>query len=165
MRSEENYNWPFQNDAQNTMIREEWTRQTQGDMGQPYARAGLNGYFHLYINGLYWGIYGFEERTEASYGETYLGGLKEDQDVVKSSGSSGNYNTEMTDGNFAAWYALNTQAAALKNDTTSEASRTARYLQMQGLNPNGTRNPNFPVLTRCEQSHRLHVGRFLRREL
>jgi hypothetical protein len=42
-------------------MREEWTRLTQGELGQPYAR---HGYFHLYINGIYWGLYGWEERTE-----------------------------------------------------------------------------------------------------
>ena len=142
MRSEENYSWAFQNDAKNLLVREEWSRITQGDMGQPYAR---NGYFHLYLNGVYWGIYNFEERTEASFGETYLGGVKENFDVVKSAGSSGGYNTEMTDGNFAAWYSLTDQALALKNDAT-ETGRTAKYMKMRGLNPDGTRNAAFPVL-------------------
>jgi hypothetical protein len=142
LRSEENYSWGFQNDVKNLLVREEWSRITQGDMGQPYAR---NGYIHLYLNGVYWGIYNFEERTEAAYGETYLGGVKENYDVVKSAGSSGGYNTEMTDGNFAAWYSLTDQALALKNDAT-ETGRTAKYMKMRGLNPDGTRNLAFPVL-------------------
>src|SRR5678815_1050574 len=112
-------------------------------MGQPYARTG---YFHLYINGIYWGVYNFEERTEAAFAETYLGGVKDNIDVVKSAGSSGSYNTEMTDGNFLAWKTLCDQCVALKNDLTSETSRTARLQQMRGLNPDGTRNPAFPVL-------------------
>ena len=142
MRSEENYSWGFGNDGQNLLVREEWSRVTQGDMGQPYARTG---YFHLYINGVYWGVYNFEERTEAAFGETYLGGIKENQDVVKSAGSSGGYNTEMTDGNFAAWTSLTNQALALKNDVT-ESGRTAKYMKMRGLNPDGTPNVTFPVL-------------------
>jgi hypothetical protein len=142
LRCEQNYSWAFQSDAQNSLMREEWSRVSQGDMGQPYARTG---YFHLYINGIYWGVYNFEERTEAAYGETYLGGTKENIDVVKSAGSPG-YNTEMTDGNFAAWRNLFDQSVALRKDTTSETSRTARYQQMRGLNPDGTRNPNYPVL-------------------
>ncbi len=142
MRSEENYSWGFGNDPQNLLVREEWSRVTQGDMGQPYARTG---YFHLYINGVYWGVFNFEERTEAAYGETYLGGIKENQDVVKSAGSSGGYNTEMTDGNFAAWTSLINQALALKSDST-ESGRTTKYMKMRGLNPDGTRNATFPVL-------------------
>ena len=144
MRCEENYSWSFGNDPQNSLMREEWGRVTQGDTGQPYPRTG---YFHLYINGLYWGIYNWEERTEASYGETYLSGIKDDIDVIKSAGASGNpsYTTEMTDGNFAAWQSLNTQAIALKNDAT-ESGRTAKYMQMRGLNPDGTPNAAYPVL-------------------
>ncbi len=143
MRCEENYSWSFGNDAQNSLMREEWSRVTEGDMGQPYARTG---YFHLYINGIYWGIYNWEERTEASFGETYLGGIKDNIDTVKSAGSSGGYDTEMTDGNFSAWESLYRQAIALKNDTGVESGRTARYLQMRGLNPNGTPNAGFPVV-------------------
>ncbi|MEO7319015.1 MAG: LamG-like jellyroll fold domain-containing protein, partial [Chthoniobacteraceae bacterium] len=141
LRCEQNYSWSFGNDAKNLLAREEWARITQGDMGQPYAR---NGYFHLYLNGVYWGIYNFEERTEAAFGETYLGGIKENFYVVKSAGSSGGYNTEMTDGNFAAWYSLVVQALALKNDAT-EAGRTTKYMKMRGLNADGTPNATYPV--------------------
>ena len=142
MRAEQNYSWAFQNDSKNTLMREEWSRVTQRDMGQPYARTG---YFHLYINGIYWGIYNWEERTEASFGKTYLGGKKDNQDVVKSAGSSGGYNTEMTDGNFAAWHNLYQQAITLKNEAT-EAARTSRYLRMQGLGVDGRREATYPVL-------------------
>ena len=143
MRCSENYSWSFESNPQNSLMREEWSRATEGDMGQPYAR---NGYFHLYINGIYWGLYNWEERTEASYGETYLGGIKENIDTVKSAGSSGGYNTEMTDGNFAAWEDLYRQAIALKNDADAETSRTAKYMQMRGLNASGTPNASYPVL-------------------
>ena len=143
MRCEENYSWSFGTDPQNSLMREEWSRAAELDMNQPAAR---NGYFHLYINGIYWGIYNWEERTEASYGETYLGGIKDNIDTVKSAGASGSYNTEMTDGNFGAWENLYKQAIALKNDATTEASRTARYMQMRGLNANGTPNASYPVL-------------------
>ncbi len=144
MRCEENYSWSFAGDPQNSLMREEWGRISLGATGQPWARTG---YFHLYINGIYWGIYNWEERTEASYGETYLGGTPGYVDVVKSAGSSGipSYSTEMTDGNFAAWQTLNTQCIALKNDAT-ETGRTAKYMQMRGLNPDGTRNLAYPVL-------------------
>ncbi len=143
MRCEENYSWSFGNDPQNSLMREEWSRVTEGDMGQPYAR---NGYFHLYINGIYWGVYNWEERTEAAFGATYLGGLKDNFDTVKSAGSSGGYDTEMTDGNFAAWQDLYKQAIALKNDTGAESNRTGRYMKMRGLNPNGTPNASYKVL-------------------
>lgn len=142
MRCEQNYSWSKDNSNQNTLMREEWSRQTQADMGQPYAR---NGYFHLYVNGVYWGVFDWEERTEAAFGETYLGGGKDNTDAVKSAGSSGGYNTEMTDGNFIAWKSLWDQCVALKADVT-ESGRTAKFMQMRGFNANGTPNASYPVL-------------------
>ena len=142
MRCEQNYSWASGSNTQNSLMREEWGRLTQRDMGEPYPR---NGYFHLYINGVYWGVYNWEERTEAAYGATYLGGNKDNYDAVKSAGSSGSYNTEMTDGNFAAWHSLYSQAVALSQDAT-ESGRTAKYMQMMGRNPDGSINPAYPVL-------------------
>jgi len=142
MRCEQNYSWASGSNTQNSLMREEWARLTQRDMGQPYSR---NGYFHLYINGVYWGIYNWEERTEAAFGASYFGGDKSTFDAVKSAGSSGGYNTEMTDGNWAAWHSLYSQAVVLSSDAT-ESGRTAKYMQMMGKNPDGTVNPAYPVL-------------------
>jgi hypothetical protein len=38
---------------------------------------------HLYINGLYWGIYMVHERPDEHFAEEYLGGADEDYDVIK----------------------------------------------------------------------------------
>jgi hypothetical protein len=40
-------------------------------------------FVHLYINGLYWGMYGIHERPDESFAEAYLGGDKDDYDVIK----------------------------------------------------------------------------------
>lgn len=146
LRCEQNYSWSKDGSNQNSLIREEWSRLTQRDMDQPYAR---HGFYHLYINGVYWGIFNWEERTEADFGESYFGGSKDNWDTVKSAGSSGGYDTEMTDGNFAAWHSLYTQAIALKNDAT-EVGRTAKLMQMMGKNPDGTPNASYPVLLDIE---------------
>jgi hypothetical protein len=44
--------------------------------------AGHNRYVHLYLNGLYWGVYDFAERPDADFAAAYLGGKKEDYDVI-----------------------------------------------------------------------------------
>ena len=49
-------------------------------MGQPYTRSRA---YHLYLNGMYWGLYQTQERPEASYAESYFGGDKDNYDVVK----------------------------------------------------------------------------------
>ena len=135
LRTAQNYSWSFGGDALNAMIREVFSRDTQAEMGQPYTRSQ---YYHLYLNGQYWGIYQTQERAEASYAESYLGGDEEDYDTIKCSGSVGGYQTEATDGNMDAWEAM--WNLAQSGFATDEA-----YYRVQGLNPDGTRNPDYPV--------------------
>jgi len=142
MRCEQNNSWSSGNSGNNALMREEFARKTQGDMGQPYSR---NGYFHLYINGIYWGIFNWQEKTEADYAANQFGGEDFDYDTVKSGGGSQGYNTEMTDGNDLAWRQLFNLCLALKAAST-DAARNALYFQMQGLNPDGTRNTTYPIL-------------------
>jgi hypothetical protein len=83
LRTSQNYSWAFYGgDAgrKNTELREVFSRDTQRDMEQPYTRSR---YYHLYLNGTYWGLYQTQERSEASFGESYFGGSKGDYDVVK----------------------------------------------------------------------------------
>jgi hypothetical protein len=54
LRTAQNYSWSFGGDSNNTMVREIWSRDSQRDMGDPYTRGR---YYHLYIDGQYWGIY------------------------------------------------------------------------------------------------------------
>ena len=42
-----------------------------------------NNFAHIYINGLYWGMYGIHERTDESFAASYFGGDREDYDVIK----------------------------------------------------------------------------------
>ncbi len=136
LRTEENYSWSYYGDVQNTMVREVFSRDVQGQMGQPYTRSR---YYHLYINGQYWGIYQTQERPEARYAASYFGGNVEDYDVVKVTGWPDPSNrTEATDGNLVAYEAFWATANA------GFSSNTA-YYQAQGLNPDGTRNPAYKV--------------------
>ena len=50
-------------------------------MGEQYTRSR---YHHLYIDGVYWGVFMTQERVEEFYGETYFGGDQDDYDIVKS---------------------------------------------------------------------------------
>ena len=142
IRCEQNYSWSREEDPENSLMREQFARKTQGDQGQPYSRGS---YFHLYINGLYWGIFNWQERTEADYGANQFGGDDDDYDTVKSSGSSGFFRMEVSDGNDIAWKQLFDLTLELTSQLT-EAGRTTIYYKMRGMNPDGTRNPNYPVL-------------------
>ena len=136
LRTAQNYSWSYENNPANTMCREVWARDSQGSMGQPYTRSR---YYHLYMDGQYWGLYQTQERAEASHAATYLGGKSENYDTVKATGPNGNYTIEATDGTLDAWRALWDLAnLGFKNH--------AIYSKALGLNPNGTRNPSYPVL-------------------
>lgn len=100
LRCEQNYSWA-NGDRRNTLIRDVFSRDTQRDMGQPYTRSR---YYHLYLNGMYWGIFQTQERSEARYAESYFGGSVDDYDVVKV--NSEGYNVEATDGNLLSWQKL-----------------------------------------------------------
>ncbi|MBL7153244.1 MAG: lamin tail domain-containing protein, partial [Phycisphaerae bacterium] len=135
LRTSQNYSWSFANDSANAMCREVWARDSQGLSGQPYTRSR---YYHLYINGHYWGLYQTQERSEAAYAETYFGGDRSEYDTVKAVGH-GNYDIEATDGTLDAWRDLWDLA-------NLGFGNHAIYNQAQGLNPDGTRNPDYPVL-------------------
>ena len=140
LRTSQNYSWSFQGDGNNTFLREVLGRDLQGAIGQPYTKSR---YYHLYLNGVYWGLFMTQERAEATFGEAYLGGDSDDYDTIKSAGNAGGYNTEATDGSMAGgsdWYRL---WDLLRNQRN--APTMARFMQMQGLNPDGSRNPELPV--------------------
>src|SRR5574340_1207672 len=121
------------------MLREVFSRDLQGATGEPYTRSR---YYHLYLNGQYWGIYQSQERTDAAYSESYFGGQRSDYDVIKVDPKAG-YTIEATDGNLDAWQQLWNQAQA-------GFATDAAYCRAQGLNPDGTRNPAYPVLPDVE---------------
>ncbi len=135
LRTSQNYSWSFQGDSQNTMVREVFSRDLQGQMGHAYTRSR---YYHLYINGQYWGLYQTQERSEASYAESYFGGDKDDYDVVKADTSIGRA-MMATDGDMEAYRRLYDAATAGFSDH-------ARYCRAQGLNPDGTPNPDYERL-------------------
>ena len=142
LRTSQNYAWPRETDynqgKHDTMVREVFCRETLGAMGQPYRRSR---YYHLFLNGQYWGLYETDERPEASYGATYFGGNKEDYDVVKCGNHVANFVTEATDGNFTAWSNLWTMGLSMLTNAAD-----SNYFRILGRNPDGSRNPALPVM-------------------
>jgi hypothetical protein len=147
----QNYSWSFDPSTgpgaayqSNTFMRELFARDTQRDLGAAaYTRTR---HYHLYINGIYWGLFASQERAENSFGESYLGGNEDNYDVIKSAGGSGGYVTEATDGSMAqgtstapgsAWARLWFGSREVRTTATTEADRTERYFALQGLAPDG----------------------------
>jgi hypothetical protein len=110
-------------------IVDEFMRRTQLAVGQPSAHGT---FVHLYLNGLYWGLYNLTERPNASFSSTYLGGKKEEWDYLNAGIPQGQ-------GNGTTWNAMFGLVRAGLSDNAS-------YQKIQGNNPDGTRNPAYDDL-------------------
>ena len=124
LRTSQNNSWSYEGGSQNTLIRDVFSRDVQRDMGRPYTRSR---YYHLYLNGQYWGLYQTQERADADFAESYLGGNKEEYDVIKND-SSGSRALHATDGTMEAYRRL--YDAAVAGFATDGA-----YLAVQALKP------------------------------
>jgi hypothetical protein len=140
IRTSQNYSWANKDETAiyNTFLRDIFSRDCQRDMGQPYTRSR---FYHLFLNGCYWGLYQTQERPEARYAATYLGGKAGDYDVIKVDiGQNWDlYETEVTDGNPDAWHEL-------FNLTLSGYESDEHYYKLEPRNPQGQREPNAKVL-------------------
>jgi hypothetical protein len=142
LRTAQNYSWSSEGDSRMTFLRDIFSRDRMRDMGEPYTRG--REYF-LYINGQFWGIYQTEERPDADYAASYFGGDDDDYDVVKHNADNGSYTVTATDGNLDAFlqlWDLSNQVAA----APTQSQKYALFMQMQGLNTDGTRKLAYPVL-------------------
>lgn len=103
-RTSQNFSWANENNSNETFIHEVFSRDTQRDLGQPYNRSR---YYHLFINGIYWGLYQTEERLDENYAESYAGGDADDYDVIRTShGENLSYTTGAVEGSEAGWRRL-----------------------------------------------------------
>ncbi|MBN1669827.1 MAG: lamin tail domain-containing protein [Kiritimatiellae bacterium] len=82
--------------AKTQYLHDEYARKSQLACGR---LASHGTFLHLYINGLYWGVYNALERPDGPFMADYMGGSEEDYDVVK---MTSNY-VETSDGNSNAW--------------------------------------------------------------
>ena len=137
LRTSQNYSWSSgDGDSQeNTMNRDVFSRDLQRELGHPYTRSR---YYHLYIDGVYWGLFQSQERSEARFAADYFGGDREDYDTVKVDTEAG-YTLEVSDGTIDAWSDVWTLAQ-------SGFDADANYFALEGKGPDGVRDRNLPVL-------------------
>ncbi|MES2706322.1 MAG: lamin tail domain-containing protein [Verrucomicrobiota bacterium] len=142
-----NYGWfresSYSNGKFNTMCRDMFCRDTQGALGQPYTKSR---FYHLYLNGVYWGVYYSEERAEAEFAASYMGGDADEYDAVKCGNHIGGFATEATDGSMTTWFSLWSKVLSLGTTPVNTPASNAKYFEILGRNPDGTRNPDLPVL-------------------
>jgi len=123
------YTWSG-NERNAQFTRDQFVRDLQIGTGH----AGSHGMFvHLYVNGLYWGLYNPCERPDDSFSASYYGADKEDWDAFK------HRNFAVSQGDRTA---LN-QTISLCREA---ADSLAAYQRLQGNNPDGSANPDYPHL-------------------
>ena len=101
LRANYNYSWArgdrtgTQTGKDYTLVTDRWASVAQQQMGGLAPNAT---FVHLYINGLYWGVYSPTERPDASFQAEHRGGEPEEYDVLTQGG--------VTDGDNRAWTEL-----------------------------------------------------------
>jgi hypothetical protein len=133
LRAGANDGWNNWGDADTQYIIDEYMRRTQLAFGRPVGHGRV---IHLYINGLYWGIYNIIERPEASFCAEYFGGEKEEWDALNAGSATG-------EGNTTTWGQMRSQVNAGLADNAS-------YQKIQGNNPDRTPNPAYDDLLDVE---------------
>lgn len=104
LRATFNNSWTHHDSTQRSrslMIRDQFVRDCLIAMGQQSAGDGR--FVHLYLNGLYWGIYNLHERQEASHYAAYYGGESDHYDALNGD--------EPVDGTGVKWNQLQSTAA------------------------------------------------------
>ncbi|MGC6425719.1 MAG: lamin tail domain-containing protein [Akkermansiaceae bacterium] len=148
LRTTQSGNWAGNSDPTATFLRDVVFRDSQRAMGDLASRSS---WFHLYLNGRYWGMYQTEERKEANFGADHLGGDKDDYDLVKiwrpynnqPRGTGFWIEEPAPDGNLDAYRRLHTLAQA------GFASNEA-YFAVQGMNVSGERDSSHERLLDVE---------------
>ncbi|MEZ4474245.1 MAG: CotH kinase family protein [bacterium] len=96
LRANSNDGWQWSGAGDRPLyIRDAFARATRRAMG---GEASRGRFVHLYLNGIYWGVYEAVERPDAAYSATHFGGERDDWDAINSGTA--------VDGDLVAWNAL-----------------------------------------------------------
>ena len=136
LRCEQNYSWSKDGSTRNLMLKDLYCRDLQRYMGNLNSKGY---HYHLYINGMYWGIFETDERPEASFAASYLGGDKDDYDIIKVNSVAWPYFNEATDGTMKSW-------EYLWNLCKNGFETNQKYFTLEGKDANGNRIKDAAVL-------------------
>lgn len=107
--------WSEGNRQKAQYTRDVWARRMQRKMGH----TSVNGlYVHLFLNGMYWGLYNIAERVDDNFGKEHFGGKKGDYDVIKIEEEGGNH-IEASEGTLDAWNEMLQTVQAVAGRSTS----------------------------------------------
>ncbi|MGK0190631.1 MAG: hypothetical protein ACI9R3_006461 [Verrucomicrobiales bacterium] len=125
MRATFNHSWFHRHYYQNRVAqynRDQWANDLFLEMGNPGVRGR---WVHVYINGIYWGIYHIHERPDARYMASYFGGSRDDFDVINSNVA--------VDGNSTAWRDVNSIATSSRISSPEGYAEIREVLDVDNL--------------------------------
>ena len=141
------YSWQHWDNNQRNKAqyaRDLWTRETQAKFGDPISTGQ---YVHLFINGMYWGMYNMCERVSDDFCAQNFGGADEDWDVTEVDGGAGQYHAAIpTYGTIDAWNQMCDLIYALPNHKS--------YMHLIGCGSDGKPNAKYPRL--LEEDNFIH---------
>ena len=120
--------WAEGNRQSAQYTRDVWARRMQ----RKISNVGVDAlYVHLFLNGMYWGLYNIAERVDDTFGKNHFGGKKSDYDIIKIEEEGGNH-LEAGEGTLDAYYELLETVNAVAGQS-NELSPEAAYEKLDTL--------------------------------
>jgi hypothetical protein len=136
LRCAQTPSWNFTDPGNSTYLRDLFSRDLQLACGQPSTRGD---HYHLYLNGVYWGMYQTQEKVEGEYAKDYLGGDDDDYDIIVK--KKHGYSIVGSEALYSNLWSI----------TTSGYGSHSNYYRAQGLAADGvTQDPTYPRLLDLE---------------
>ena len=133
LRARYNNTWHHSNAGQRDRalyIRDQWARDSMVDMGT--ISGGHGDYAHVYLNGLYWGIFVLQERLDSSHYASYYGGRADSVDAVNGG--------RATDGNLTSYNAMRDAARSGDWEEIQERLDVDNYIDWHIIQRFGSNN-------------------------
>jgi len=114
------HDWSSTHRKETQLHKDSWAKHLQKKLSG-YGSAPTSRFFHLFINGIYWGIYDVTERPDDDYMADYFGGNTEDYDIIKvkevknGTDSVYNYMYDLAHSIYDTQYSLVANSNELKN--------------------------------------------------
>lgn len=125
--------WDEGNRTKAQYTRDLWARSVQERLGMPHSKGQT---VHLFLNGMYWGIYNLCERINADHCASHYGGKAKDYDVLKVEETAGE-TLVPTDGTLDAWRNLCMIVEQVK------AGNNTNIYKLEGKDSNGEEDPSL----------------------